>query len=183
MCRSWQSTFSLVVLMGALAAPRAAAQKHPSHDSAGRGHPGARSTDSAFRALQERGRQAMGVDQYTSVHRFDDLADGGRIELQRAEDDSAGVATIRAHLRSIKSAFESGDFSTPAFVHMGPVPGAGVMAQRRAQLHYEVRDLPRGAALHIRTRDAAALSAVRDFMAFQRRAHRTAGHDGAQKLE
>jgi hypothetical protein len=175
--------FFLVALLGGLAAPRAHAQKHPPHDSAGRGHPGARSTDSAFRALQERGRKAMGVDQYTSIHRFDDLADGGRIELQRAEDGSAGVATIRAHLRSIKSAFESGDFSTPAFVHMGAVPGADVMGQRRGQLQYEVRDLPRGAALRIRTRDAAALSAVREFMAFQRREHRAAGADSKRKLD
>jgi hypothetical protein len=43
----------------------------------------------------------MGVDQYTSVHRFDALPDGGRIELQRAHDDSAGVAQIREHLRQV----------------------------------------------------------------------------------
>src|ERR1051325_8166932 len=58
--------------------------------------------DSAFAAVQARGAdpQAMGVDQYTSVHRFDTLPDGGRIELQRNVDDSAGVAQIRRHLRS-----------------------------------------------------------------------------------
>ena len=47
-------------------------------------------TDSAFAALQERGKVAMGVDQYTSAHRFDDLADGGRIELQRDPADTVG---------------------------------------------------------------------------------------------
>ena len=46
--------------------------------------------DSSFSGMQNRGRQAMGVDQYTSAHRFDALADGGRIELQRETEDSAG---------------------------------------------------------------------------------------------
>src|SRR4051812_49278676 len=55
--------------------------------------------DSSFGAMQKRGKQAMGVDQYTSTHKFDALPDGGRIELQRNSDDSAGVATIRAHVR------------------------------------------------------------------------------------
>src|SRR4051812_42292262 len=54
-------------------------------------------SDTAFAAMQQRGKQAMGVDQYTSVHLFDALPDGGRIELQRETNDSAGVAQIRAH--------------------------------------------------------------------------------------
>ena len=33
-------------------------------------------SDSAFAALQQRGKVEMGVDQYTSTHRFDDLAAG-----------------------------------------------------------------------------------------------------------
>ena len=80
----------------------------------------ATASDSAFAALQARGAdpRAMGVDQYTSVHRFDALPDGGRIELQRAVDDSAGVAQIRSHLRAIAVAFATGDFGTPAFVHL-----------------------------------------------------------------
>ena len=139
---------------------------HPSAD-AGR--------DSSFRALQERGRKAMGVDQYTSTHRFDDLPDGGRIELQRDEEDSAGTATIRAHLRAIKVAFEAGDFSTPAFVHMREVPGTSVMAQRRASIRYAVRDLPRGAELRITTADETALAAIHEFLAFQRGDHHAGG--------
>ncbi len=74
-------------------------------------------SDSAFVALQARGKIEMGVDQYTSTHRFDDLADGGRIELTRDASDSAGVSTIREHLASIARAFANGDFSTPFAVH------------------------------------------------------------------
>src|SRR5215510_12852007 len=134
--------------------------------------------DTSFAAMQQRGRQAMGVDQYTSIHRFDALPDGGRIELQREKDDSAGVATIRAHIRGIASAFKSGDFSTPAFVHMKTVPGTKVMAAKRSVIVYEARDLPRGAELRIRTSDPEALAAIREFMSFQRGEHHAGGVKG-----
>jgi hypothetical protein len=142
---------------------------HAAHMAAA---PAAPVSDSAFAALQARGRLAMGVDQYTSVHRFESLSDGGRIELQRDSDDSVGVATIRAHLRGIAAAFGAGDFTTPAFVHMQQVPGAAVMAARRALITYTVTPLPRGGALRISTRDSAAVAAIASFMAFQRSDHR-----------
>jgi hypothetical protein len=131
--------------------------------------------DSGFAALQARGHQAMGVDQYTSTHRFDALPDGGRIELQRDTDDAEGVATIRAHLRAIADAFARGDFATPAFVHEGAVPGTEVMAARRAAIRYEYRDLPRGGEVRIVTADAEAVRAIHAFMAFQRGDHRAGG--------
>ena len=137
------------------------------------------SADSAFAAVQARGADArgMGVDQYTSVHRFDALPDGGRIELQRAVNDSAGVVTIRHHLRTIAAAFETGDFSTPAFVHMQDVPGTRVMAAKRDAITYTYRELPRGGEVRITTRDPAAVDAVHAFIAFQRTDHRAAGAD------
>lgn len=133
------------------------------------------SHDTAFASMQKRGKMAMGVDQYTSTHHFDALPDGGRIELQRDVDDSAGVARIRAHMREIAHAFKSGDFSTPTMVHMREVPGAKVMAARRASITYEPRDLPRGAELNIRTSDPEALRAIHEFMAFQRGEHHATG--------
>lgn len=134
-------------------------------------------SDSAFAQVQARGAapRAMGVDQYTSPHRFDALPDGGRIELQRATDDSAGVAQIRRHMREIATAFASGDFTTPAFVHAQQVPGTDVMAAKRGAISYEARDLPRGAEVRITTRDPEAVRAVHAFIAFQRGDHRSGG--------
>ena len=115
----------------------------------------------------------MGVDQYTSTHRFEALPDGGRIELQRDDEDGAGVATIRTHLREITRAFASGDFSAPAFVHMQEVPGVKVMTARRAEISYTYRDLPRGGEVRIQTKAPEALTAIHEFLAFQRIDHRT----------
>jgi hypothetical protein len=133
--------------------------------------------DPAFAALQVRGQEAMGVDQYTSTHLFDALPDGGRIELQRDVDDPAGVAEIRRHLIEIRDSFAAGDFSTPAFVHMQQVPGTSVMAAKREAIMYAFRDLPRGGEVRITTSDPEALEAIRQFMAFQRQDHRAGGAD------
>ena len=154
-----------LLLSLALASPtHLGAQSHSGHPAHG---------DSAFRALQTRGRAVMGVDQYTSVHRFDALPDGGRIELLRDRDDSAGVAAIRAHLRTIARAFAAGDFAAPAAVHDEVVPGVKVMRARRAAIRYQALDRPRGAVLRIRTTDSLALAAVHRFLEYQRREHRT----------
>jgi len=125
--------------------------------------------------MQERGKTAMGVDQYASHHTFDALEDGGRIELVVDPRDTAGVAQIRAHLRDIAHAFSSGDFSTPEFVHMQMVPGTATMASKRAVIRYEPKDLPGGGELRIRTSDAEAIHAIHDFMAFQRGEHHAGG--------
>ena len=139
--------------------------------------------DSAFKAMQARGadRRAMGVDQNTSMHQFDALPDGGRIELVRTVDDSAGVAQIRKHLREIAAAFKKGDFSIPAFVHQQSVPGTAVMAKKRDVITYTERDLPRGGEVRITTKDPEAIAAIHEFMAFQRHDHH-AGGMGAMKM-
>jgi len=134
-------------------------------------------SDSSFAALQRRGETAMGVDQYTSQHVFESLPDGGRIVLQRQEEDSVGEAAIRAHMRTISNAFSSGDFALPGFVHdMGSVPGTAVMKQLKGEISYAPRDLPGGAEVVISTRNPKAVAAIHDFLAFQQMDHRTGTH-------
>ena len=156
-----------------MAAMHASMMKNNDHAAMmkGRGH-AMGSTDSTFAAMQQRGRRAMGVDQYTSTHHFDALPDGGRIELQRDIDDSAGVAQIRTHLQGIAKAFAACDFNMPAFVHMQDVPGTKVMAAKRAAITYTYRELPRGGEVRIATTDPEALAAIHEFLAFQRKDHR-----------
>ena len=146
---------------------------HAQH--AGGQHGAPASTDSAFANLQARGAVGMGVDQYTSTHTFESRPDGGRITLQRDVDDTAGVETIRAHMRTIGESFAAGKFDIPGFVHAERVPGTDVMAARRAAIVYRPAALPRGGELVITTRDSAALDAVHRFLEYQRREHRATG--------
>ena len=142
------------------------------------GEGGEGNDDTAFAAVQERGKGVMGVDQYTSTHVFEDLPDGGRVVLDRDDpSDTAAVRTIREHMRVIQAAFERGDFALPGQVHAREVPGTRVMRERRAAIRYSAVDRPRGAELRITTTDPSALAAIRDFLAFQRLDHRAAGHE------
>jgi len=164
-------TFTLLATAAVLASASSPllAQSHDHDRAHARPAPG----DSAYAALQRRGALVMGVDQYTSSHTFESLADGGRVVLVRGVDDSAGVRVIREHLRAIASQFAAGDFSASAAVHDRPVPGTDVMRALRRGIRYDFRPLPRGGELRIRTRDPRAIRAVHEFLAFQRADHRT----------
>ena len=119
----------------------------------------------------------MGVDQYTSTHLFEPLADGGRIVLQRDSVDAAGTATIRAHLQEIATRFAAGDFTIPDVVHAQTVPGTVEMKAHRTLLRYAFDTLHNGWQGRIVTSEPAALAAVRAFHQFQRMEHRADGHD------
>ena len=153
MCRS--TTVVLFVLAGPLAAQT--------------------SKDTGFAALQQRGKMVMGVDQYTSAHRFDDLPDGGRVVLTRSAVDTAGVRTIRAHLADIARAFAAGDFGHTMAVHQHELPGTAIMRERRAAISYRVDTLAGGGAVRITTRDSTAVRAIHQFLAAQRGEHHAGG--------
>lgn len=155
------------------------AQDHATHDHATHDQMsgGAAATDTSYAAMQQRGRKAMGVDQYTSAHRFDDLPDGGRIMLRRDPGDSAGVRVIREHLSSIARQFAAGDFDVPGFVHDTLVPGTAVMRKRQADISYRFQSLPGGGQVIIRSTNAEAVRAVHAFLAFQRTEHRAPGRE------
>ncbi|HET6798100.1 MAG TPA: hypothetical protein VFH40_13150 [Gemmatimonadales bacterium] len=136
--------------------------------------------DSAFAGVQHRGHVAMRVDQYTSTHHFEPTPDGGLITLERDVKDSAGVAQIRHHMLQIAAAFQRGDFAIPGFVHDRPVPGTEIMTARRAHISYRPDTLARGGALRISSQDPEAVTAIHQFLAFQRRDHRVPDAENSQ---
>ena len=137
--------------------------------------PGAKpaTNDSAFTAVQQRGKLVMGVDQYLSKHTFEDLPDGGRVVLVIDPADTASVRAIREHLRSLAASMAKGDFTMSAMVHAMEVPGTKIMTGRGTAIAYRYEEVPGGGAVRITvSNDPAALAAVRDFLLFQRSDHR-----------
>jgi hypothetical protein len=131
---------------------------------------------SARPALSQTPDTAFAAMQALGTHRFDDLADGGRIALSRSPADTAGVRTTREHLARIARGFATGDFRIPGVVHTGKVvPGTAVMAAKRERIDYQFRPTPGGGEVRIRTSDRGALEAIHAFLAFQRREHHAAG--------
>lgn len=160
----WARLVTLVLTLGGIAVD-ATAQSHEHRQKVG-------AKDSTWRAMQGRGKIAMGVDQYVSSHRFDALPDGGQIELETDLPDSGAVQAIRQHFAVLVEAFRAGDFKTPLFVHDEEVPGSRVMSANRDRIRYEVIDLAKGGGLRIRTVDPRTIAAVHEFLAYQRREHR-----------
>jgi len=139
---------------------------------------GCKRSNDDFAAMQSRGAHVMGVDQYTSAHVFEDLPDGGRVVLDRDDAvDTAAIATIRAHMRDIATAFRAGDFTKPFQVHAQAVPGTAVMRERRATISYEAIDRPRGGEVRIRSNDSVAVRAIHEFLEFQRQQHHSPSHE------
>jgi hypothetical protein len=165
-----------LILSSACSNPRVETPAAPDHSTMTREqhnamHPDP--ADSSFAEMQKRGQMAMGVDQYASAHHFEVTPDGGRIELQNNLFDSLAVAQIRAHMKLIQHAFQAGDFSTPAFVHMRDMPGTRVMTRKKALISYEYEELPRGGAVRITTNDIEARGAIAEFLKAQSTEHRS----------
>lgn len=57
------------------------------------------------------------------------------------------------------------------------VPGTDVMAARRSLIRYVADTLPRGGEVRIITSDSLAISAVHEFLAFQRSDHHAGMHE------
>lgn len=117
----------------------------------------------------------LGVAHETTHHSFRLFDNGAAIEL-RANDaaDSATVGAIRKHIRMIADQFRANDFSTPMFVHDKTPDGVPAIKQLHAQIDFRYEELADGARIRMTTANAAALTALHDFMHFQIVEHRTA---------
>jgi hypothetical protein len=124
--------------------------------------------------LKKRGTGAMGFDQDAATHHFRLSATGGSIEVEaKSRQDAKTMAEIRSHLREIAKAFADGDFIKPLATHAEVPPGVPVMQAQKTAIAYRYEDTKRGGAVKIETSDAAALTAVHDFLRYQITEHKT----------
>lgn len=132
------------------------------------------SGDQQFAEMAKRGAVAMGFDQFKTTHHFRTLPDGGAIEVTVNDPaDTVDLEAIRHHLRLIAGQFAQGDFSAARMTHDEMPDGADTMIKRREKLRYDYQELPNGAMVRIATKDRKALQAVREFLGYQIREHRT----------
>jgi hypothetical protein len=125
-------------------------------------------------ASVDHNHDSFGFSHETTTHHFRLLADGGAIELQANDGaDGASAAAIRVHLRELAGDFSKNDFDKPTFVHGKAPDGLETMKARHASISYTYEELPRGGRVRITTADAAALSAIHQFLRFQIDEHRT----------
>jgi hypothetical protein len=125
-------------------------------------------------SVEEHGDKVMGFSHEKTTHHFVLTADGGLIEA-RANDikDTASLDQIRGHFQHIVHMFADGNFNAPMLVHSQNVPGTAAMTRLKADLHWSLQDLPRGARITVTADNQEALEAVHDFLRFQIADHGT----------
>ena len=125
-------------------------------------------------AVERQHDHATGIPQGVAVHRFLLSPEGGSIRLE-VKDASAPAERerVRAHLRTVARAFQTGDFTLPMAIHGQVPPGVPVMKERRTAIRYSYAPTERGGLVTIATKDARALDAVHQFLRFQIADHGT----------
>ena len=125
-------------------------------------------------AMNARGAHVMGFDQTKTTHHFTLTKTGGIIQVDANDpSDTASRDHIRIHLEHISKAFAQGDFTDPHEVHAETPPGVPEMKARKAKITYQYESTPTGAKVTITTEDPKALKAVRDYLRYQIREHKT----------
>jgi hypothetical protein len=124
--------------------------------------------------VNKQGDRVMGFSHEKTTHHFELNYDGGAIDV-RANDvkDTASRNQIRSHFRHIAQMFAAGNFNAPMLVHSTTVPGTETMTRLKDQLHWELRETPRGARINITADNKPALDAVHQFLRFQIDDHKT----------
>ena len=125
--------------------------------------------------MNDRGAMVMGFDQDKTAHHFYLYEDGGAIDIGVKDPaDTKDRDAIRSHLPHIAMMFGQGDFDAPMLVHDSKdVPGTAVLAKQKDKVVYRYRDTGMGGRVDIVTKDADALAAVHQFLAYQIKEHQT----------
>jgi hypothetical protein len=124
--------------------------------------------------VNEHGDKVMGFSHDKTTHHFELSYDGGAIDVR--SDDAKDIASrdqIRSHFRHIVQMFADGNFNAPMLVHGKDVPGTAVMSRLKDQLHWELKETPRGARITVIADNKPALDALHEFLRFQIEDHQT----------
>ena len=130
--------------------------------------------------VARRGAEVMPFDLAATMHVFTKTADGG-VQRVVAKDrsDTAQTRLVRSHLREIQRQFEARDFSGPARIHGDDMPGlAQLEAAAPGAIRIAYRDVPHGAELRLRTKDARLVAALHRWIDAQLSDHGPDAHEG-----
>lgn len=112
--------------------------------------------------VSKRGADVMPFSLAATTHVFSKAPGGGtqRVVVKKAEDANQ-VRLVRQHLREIEAQFRKGDFSGPAHIHGGDMPGlAQLRTAQPGEIAIRYRNVDGGAELTYRTANAVLVSAL-----------------------
>ncbi|MEJ7833425.1 MAG: hypothetical protein WKF79_10950 [Nocardioides sp.] len=115
-------------------------------------------------AVAERGEDVMGFDLEATVHRFSPTDTGGVQDVvARDPRDAVEIADVRSHLEAQAEKMSRGDFSSPAAIHGGDMPGLEQLEGAGDSLTVDYEVLPDGARVNYSSADADVVAALHDW--------------------
>ena len=114
--------------------------------------------------VAEKGSEVMPFDLEATIHVYEKTEYGG-VQKVVADDpeDAENVAAIREHLREEADAFGRGEFSDPASIHGGDMPGLAELEAGAGRVEVRYEDLPDGAQIVLESEDPELVAAVHDW--------------------
>jgi hypothetical protein len=137
-------------------------------------------------AVAKRGIDVMPFDLKSTTHIFTKNSMGGiqQVVVKNASD-ATQIGLIREHLKKIAAQFSTGDFSGPARIHGGAMPGlAELKAAQPDEIKIQYRKLKAGAEIIYMTQNPKLVVALHKWFDAQLADHGNdamAGHDHSMK--
>jgi len=95
-----------------------------------------------------------------TMHRFVPTPAGGVQTVFAHDGDPRQIALVRAHLRKEANAFARGDFTDPATIHGGGMPGLQAMHAGAKRIRVRYAEVRNGASITYATADPALVAAI-----------------------
>jgi hypothetical protein len=117
--------------------------------------------DASHQAQVERNSEnVMPFSMQSSKHFFVPTPTGGVQTVLVHGGNRTQIGLVRSHLQKEAAAFARGDFTDPASIHGGDMPGLGAMHAGSNRIKVRYADVPNGGQITYTTDDRALVSAL-----------------------
>jgi hypothetical protein len=121
----------------------------------------AQAADSEHQTNVERNSErVMPFSMDATMHRFVPTPTGGVQTVVVHDGDPKQVVLVRSHFRKEAQAFAHGDFTDPASIHGGAMPGLAAMHAGAGRIKVRFSDVRNGAAIVYSTTEPTLVSAI-----------------------
>jgi hypothetical protein len=110
--------------------------------------------------VERNSEHVMPFSMGATMHTFVPTPTGGVQTVLVHNGDAKQVLLVRSHLKKEAQAFARGDFTDPATIHGGTMPGLRMMHEGATRISVRYASVPRGAAITYASDDPALVSAI-----------------------
>ena len=110
--------------------------------------------------VERNSERVMPFSMEATMHLFKPTPTGGVQTVMVHNGDARQVLLVRSHVRKEAQAFARGDFTDPASIHGGAMPGLQAMHAGARRIAVQYSEVQNGAAITYATNDPSLVSAL-----------------------